>query len=212
MTIPLHEIDFCVVDTETTGGSPAFNRVIDVAVFHFRGGTIIEKFETLINPGRSIPAWITNLTGINDDMVRNAPTFAEIAGPLLNFLSRGIFTAHNAPFDYGFIQHEYARLGQIFARPQLCTVRLARKLYPDLPSRSLGVLCEHLLIDIWDRHRASGDAEATVYVLKDMLRKVARDHAVSMWGELELFLKPQPRKRKATTPISSEGLSAGPSA
>jgi DNA polymerase-3 subunit epsilon len=184
---PLTEIDFCVIDTETTGGHASFDRVIDLAVFRMKGGEIQEKYQTLINPCRPIPSWITALTGIDDDMVKNAPTFSEIAEDALTFLSRGVFTAHNAPFDYGFVQREFERHGVFFSGPHLCTLRLARQLLPELPSRSLGYLCEHLLIDIWDRHRAHGDAEATAYVLKNFLRDLERQHNVRTWGDLEAF-------------------------
>ena len=159
---PLAEIDFCVIDTETTGGRAEENRVIDVAVFHVRDGIILDRFETLLNPGVPIPDWITTLTGIDDGMVRNAPTFGEIAPTLRAFLGRGVFVAHNAPFDYAFIRNEFLRLGESWDAPRLCTVRVARHLFPELPSRSLGNLCDHLMIEIDGRHRAAGDAEATV--------------------------------------------------
>jgi DNA polymerase-3 subunit epsilon len=184
---PLAELSFCVIDTETTGGHAAFDRVIDVAIFRLKNGEIQEKFQSLINPGRPIPPWITALTGIDDDMVKKAPTFAEIAGEVDAFLGRGVFTAHNAMFDYGFVQRELERHGRLLAGPQVCTLKLARQLLPELPSRSLGYLCEHLLIDIWDRHRAHGDAEATAYVLKNFLRDLDRAHNIRTWGELEAF-------------------------
>jgi DNA polymerase-3 subunit epsilon len=162
--------------------------VIDVAVFRFKGGEIMGKFQSLINPGRPIPQWITAFTGIDDDMVKNAPSFSEIAEPLYEFLSNGIFTAHNAGFDYGFLQSEFIRAGRPLVRPQCCTLRLARRLMPELPSRSLGNLCESLLIDIWDRHRAHGDAEATVYVLKEFLRQLESHHGITTWPDLQAFL------------------------
>ncbi len=184
---PLSEIDFCVIDTETTGGHASFDRVIDLAVFHFKGGEIQDKYQTLINPGRPIPPWITGLTGIDDSMVERAPLFADIASDVFRFLSRGVFTAHNAMFDFGFVRSELERHEFFLTQPQICTLRLARQLFPELPSRSLGFLCEHLLIDIWDRHRAHGDAEATTYVLKNFLRDLDRHHNVKTWGELEAF-------------------------
>lgn len=184
---PLNEIDFCVIDTETTGGHADFDRVIDLAVFRLKGGEIQEKYQTLINPGRPIPPWITALTGIDDDAVRNAPPFAEVADEALAIISKGVFAAHNAMFDYGFVQREFIRHGIFFESPQVCTLKLARQLLPELPSRSLGFLCEHLLIDIWDRHRAHGDAEATAYVLKNFLRDLERHHNVRTWGELQAF-------------------------
>lgn len=185
----LDEMDFCVIDTETTGGKAEDNRIIDVAVMRVRDGIILEKFQTLVNPRRPIPAWITMLTGIDDDMVRGAPTFDEIAGPLRIVLEKGVFAAHNAAFDYGFVRCEYDRLGQSFDRPSLCTLRMARLLCPELPSKSLGVLCEHLLIDVWDRHRAHGDAEATAYVLKGFLNALRTDHGIATWDDLQCFLE-----------------------
>lgn len=184
----LSELEFCVIDTETTGGNPAYNRIIDVAVLRFKGGEIVETFQSLVNPGRPVPPWITQLTGIDDRMVADAPTFDQVADPLHAILSRGVFTAHNANFDFGFVREEFARLFIPFERPQVCTLKLARLLYADLPSRSLGTLCENLFIDIWDRHRAYGDAEATVYVLKEILRKAEREHGVSTWDDLEGLL------------------------
>jgi DNA polymerase-3 subunit epsilon len=193
------EIDFCVVDTETTGGKAEHNRIIEVAVFHVRDGIILDKFHTLINPGIKIPTWITALTGIDDSMVKNAPSFQEISSSLLKFLNRGVFVAHNAAFDFPFVQHEFARLGESFVQPTLCTLKLARRMYPELPSRSLGPLCEHLLIEIFDRHRAAGDAEATVYVLKHFLKKIQKDHGIEHWDALEKWLRTTKSKRKSKT-------------
>lgn len=184
---PLDDVSFCVLDTETTGGHAGLDRVIDVAVFRMKSGRVEDKFQSLINPGRPIPEWITHLTGIDDGMVKNAPSFEEIGPSLHEFLSQGIFTAHNAAFDYGFIQREFERLGRPYNSPQICTVRLARQLMPELPSRSLGNLCSELLIDISDRHRAHGDAEATAFVLKSFLSDLNRHHNIQTWGDLQAF-------------------------
>lgn len=191
--------DYCVVDTETTGGMADVNRVIDVAAFHVRDGIIMGKFQTLLNPGRPIPPWITQLTGINDDMVKDAPRFDQVAPALRSFLDRGVFVAHNVNFDYRFVQCEYGRLGETWERPKLCTVRMARKLFPELPSRSLGNLCEHLLIDITDRHRAAGDAEATIYVLKHMLKRFTAEHNLETLEHLERHLKARRKKKPQLT-------------
>jgi len=196
------ETDFCVVDTETTGGNAAFNRIIDIAAFHVRDGIVLGKFQSLLNPGRPIPEWITALTGIDDAMVKNAPTFPEIANDLRRFLDKGVFAAHNAGFDYGFIKWEFNRVGHLWERPKVCTLRMARKLYPELPSRSLGNLCDHFLIDIYDRHRAAGDAEATIYLLKHMLKEFQRHHNVETLESLETFLKVRRKKSvKAVTTV-----------
>ncbi len=189
------QLDYVVVDTETTGGSAPHNRIIDIAAYHVSDGIILGKYQTLINPGRPIPPWITALTGIDDDMVKHAPRFGDIAAELRNFLNKGVFVAHNAAFDYRFIQCEFARLEQEWERSKLCTVRLARKLYPELPSRSLGNLCAYLMIDITDRHRAAGDAEATVYVLKHLLKKLAMEHQLETFGHVEKFLKATKKKK-----------------
>jgi DNA polymerase-3 subunit epsilon len=188
------DVDFCVVDTETTGGRAELHRVIEVAAFHVRDGIVMDRFTSLINPGRAVPLWISVFTGITDEMVKDAPTFPEIAAPLRRFLERGVFVAHNAPFDYKFLRVEFERLGENWQRPKLCTVRMARKLYPELPSRSLGPLCEHLMIDIYDRHRAAGDAEATVYVLKHLLKKIHADHGVCSLDGIESFLRVRRRR------------------
>jgi DNA polymerase III subunit epsilon len=188
----LAEIPFCVVDTETTGGRAELHRVSDVAVFVVQDGIILDRFQTLLNPGRPIPEWITMLTGIDDSMVKNAPTFADIAPVLRDKLAKGVFVAHNVGFDRRFLQEEFARLGDEWRSEDLCTLRLARHLFPELPSRSLGFLCEHLLVDIYDRHRAAGDAEATVYVLKEMLRQLREKHAIQTWSDLQLFEKVGP--------------------
>lgn len=192
MNQPLADIDFCVIDTETTGGRAEDCRVIEVAVFHYRDGIILDKFQTLLHPGGRIPGWITAITGIDDSMVEEAPRFAEIAPKLREFLSRGVFVAHNAPFDYAFIQAEFARLGEEWTAPRLCTVKVARHLFPELPSRSLGNLCEHLLIEIFGRHRAAGDAEATVYVLKHCLKMMKAKFGVATWADLTSCLASGP--------------------
>ncbi len=183
----LSEVDFCVVDTETTGGRAASNRIIDIAVVRYRDGIIYERFHTLVNPGHPIPSWITMLTGINDEMVRHAPRFEDIAPMVKGILGRGVFTAHNAPFDHGFLRHEFLRTGEEFAGPTVCTVKLARRLLPELPSRSLGPLCQYLLIEIENRHRALGDAEATVYVLKNLLQKLQREHGIDTWADFQTY-------------------------
>lgn len=207
----LGEIDFLVVDTETTGGSATANRVIDVAVFHVRDGIILDRFHSLVNPGRPIPGWITMLTGIDDAMVKDAPRFEDIAGPLAALLGRGVFAAHNAGFDFNFLKCEFERAGRRWDAEALCTVRLARHLLPDLPSRSLGALCDHLLIDIENRHRAHGDAEATVYVLKHLLQLARREHRIEHWEDLQAFLQTGPLDLPAgISPSFVHALPEGP--
>lgn len=204
----ISSLDFCVIDTETTGGKADENKIIDIAVVRYRDGIILERFHTLLNPGRPIPSWITMLTGIDDQMVAGAPRFSDIVPELTAILNKGVFTAHNVPFDYGFVRQEYLRLGLELERPRVCTLKMARRLLPFLRSKSLGAVCEHLLIEIYDRHRALGDAEATVYVLKYLLKKLEQEHGVLTSRDLEAYLS------VPTTPTSSKApgpkLSASP--
>jgi DNA polymerase III epsilon subunit family exonuclease len=170
---PLRERAWAVVDVETTGGSPARgDRVIDVAVVHVTGGQITESYESLVNPCRPIPPWIQGFTGITDAMVAGAPPFEGIADPLLERLEGRVFVAHNARFDWGFLQSEF--LASSGAPPdveQLCTVKLGRRLLPELKSHGLDAITRHMGIRIHDRHRAMGDALATARLLIQLLEE-----------------------------------------
>lgn len=152
---------YAIVDIETTGGYGKRHRITEVAAILHDGENILDSYQTLINPECDIPGYITGLTGIDQQMVANAPVFEEIAEELFDFLSGKIFVAHNVNFDYQFIKSEFERLGMKFELPKLCTVRLSRKIFPGLRSYSLGSICEHKSISIKARHRAFGDAEAT---------------------------------------------------
>ena len=158
---------YTIIDVETTGQS---NRITEISIFKYNGNEIIDEFTSLVNPQTFIPDYITSLTGIDNDMVANAPTFKTIAQDVLNITNNSIFVAHNVNFDYNVIRNEFKLLDLDFNRKKLCTVRLARKLFPGFPSYSLGKLCKSLNINLTDRHRAKGDAKATV-VLFDMLLK-----------------------------------------
>jgi DNA polymerase-3 subunit epsilon len=160
---------YAVVDIETTGGNPERDKITEVAIFVHDGTRVVDEFSTLINPERSIPYYITQMTGISDEMVADAPKFYEVARRIVEITEGKVFVAHNAPFDYRFIQAEFKRLGYSYTRETLCTVRLSRKLMPGKPSYSLGNLCGSLGIDIAGRHRAPGDALATVKLLELLL-------------------------------------------
>lgn len=157
---------YVVLDVETTGGKAGTDRVIEIGAVKVQAGEVLDTFSTLLNPGRYIPSFITRLTGINSAMVADAPTFADIADKLAEFLQGAVFVAHNAKFDYGFIRAEFARLEQPFDMPQLCTVVNMRRYYPGLQSYSLGKLCEEFDINLNNHHRALADATATVELLK----------------------------------------------
>lgn len=196
----LHTLPFVVVDVETTGGQPwGVDRVTEVAAVHVDGAATSLAFHSLINPQRPIPWHITRLTGIDDAMVRSAPTFADIAGELAAHLVGRVFVAHNARFDFGFLDAEFSRVAPTplgtLVHGQLCTVRLARRLLAHLPRRNLDAVSAHYGVTISDRHRASGDALATAEVLRGLLRD-ASHQGVHTWGDLEEMLSRRTAKAK----------------
>ncbi|MFN5548059.1 MAG: exonuclease domain-containing protein [Bacteroidota bacterium] len=162
---------YAIVDIETTGGYADNHRITEIAIYHYDGYRITEKFRTLLNPGRSVPQFITGLTGITSKMVSEAPEFSEMAEEILSHLKDRVFVAHNAHFDYSFVKKEFESVGYNFQSKKLCTVRLARKIIPGLESYSLGRLAESLGIRIPDRHRAGGDAHATAKIFEILLKR-----------------------------------------
>src|SRR2546423_1928957 len=160
---------YAIVDIETTGGYAAANGIIEISIQIFDGQEIIEQFETLVNPGQNIPRYIQAFTSITNEMVQDAPRFEEVAEKVHTYLQGNIFVAHNVNFDYSFIKNHLEFYGYTFNAKKLCTIRLARQIFPGLPSYSLGNLCHSLEIDINNRHRAGGDAEATVTLFKKLL-------------------------------------------
>ena len=167
---------YAIVDIETTGGYASANGITEIAVYIHNGKKVIKHFETLINPQQPIPRYIVSLTGINDEMLKDAPLFEEIAPTLFSLLSDNIFIAHNVNFDFSFVKHQLKLAGFDLATPKLCTVRLARKVFPALPSYSLGNLCRSLNIKVDGRHRAGGDAKATVQLFELCLANNGQEH------------------------------------
>ncbi|MBE8721308.1 exonuclease domain-containing protein [Sphingobacterium pedocola] len=164
-------MEYAIVDIETTGSYAGGNGITEIAILVHNGQHVIEKFQTLVNPYQPIPYHIQVLTGISDEMVENAPSFHEIAPRILELLEKRIFVAHNVNFDYSFIFQGLKLAGFNWKAPKLCTVRLARKIIPNLASYSLGKLCQNLGITIQDRHRALGDAQATVILFEKLLQE-----------------------------------------
>lgn len=162
---------FAIIDIEATGGNPKKDRITEVAIFIHNGKRVIEQYCTLINPETYISPFITALTGITNEMVAEAPTFAEVADKIQELTAGKVFVAHNVRFDYSFINNEFKRIGQRYLRKQLCTVRLSRKLIPGLTSYSLGRLCQQVGIPVEHRHRAFGDAAATAELFDLMLKQ-----------------------------------------
>jgi DNA polymerase-3 subunit epsilon len=163
---------YSIIDIETTGGNRDGHKITEIAIINVDGDQVVEEFSTLINPERSIPYPITRLTGISDDMVVNAPKFYEVAKKIVQMTEGRIFVAHNVFFDFNFIKSEFAELGFQFKREKLCTVRLARKHIPGHASYSLGKICNDLGIVIDGRHRAMGDAKATVILFQMIQNKI----------------------------------------
>lgn len=157
--------DYVVVDVETTGGRAQQDRITEIGAVRVRGGQIVDQWTSLINPQRRIPSRIVQLTGITNQMVASAPTFADIADDFRDFVGDAVFVAHHVTFDYGFIRAEFARLSEMFRYPTLCTVVGTRKYFPGLPSYSLGNLTRHFGIELSDHHRALPDARATAQLL-----------------------------------------------
>lgn len=169
---------YTIIDIETTGNGIKGNKITEISIFKFDGEQIVDEFTSLVNPLSPIPYFITGLTGIDNQMVQNAPVFSEIANAILEITKDSIFVAHSVNFDYGVIKEEFRRINLDFTRKKLCTVRLSRKLIPGLQSYSLGKLCSAVQIPLVDRHRARGDAHATVLLFQKLLNAPEADSII----------------------------------
>ncbi|WP_289665467.1 exonuclease domain-containing protein [Flavobacterium panacagri] len=174
--------EYAIVDIETTGGNASGSRITEIAIIIHDGKNVLDRYETLVNPEQDIPPSIFGLTGINNEMVVNAPIFDDISEKVLEMLTDRIFVAHNVNFDYSFVHHQLEQAGFKWSAKKLCTVRAARKIKPGLGSYSLGNLCNSLNISLENRHRAGGDADATALLFSLLLEW---DDA----GEIEKMIK-----------------------
>lgn len=200
--IPLDEAEFSVIDVETTGLTPRYNGVIEIGIVKVKGLKITDKYSTLINPGRPVPFYITQFTGITDDDIFNAPFFEDVSEEITDFISDSVITAHNLSFDRSFINKEYMLIGKEKpANPQLCTLKLSKRLYPELKSRSLGSLSFYLKVKLLNAHRALPDAEATAQILIRMLKNLQRNNEVKTLSEL-LSLQVIPSQQETRIKIS----------
>jgi DNA polymerase-3 subunit epsilon len=197
----LNGLSYVVVDTETTGGASWLgDRITEIAAVVVRGGEIIEVFETLVNPRRSIPPFVTRLTNITWDMVKDAPTFDRVAPDVMRVLEGNVFVAHNAAFDWRFITNELSRsTGRQLNGRRLCTVKIARKVLPQLQRRSLDHVARYYGVEIQNRHRAAGDAIATAKCLIRMMSDL-QDRGCATWSELQTLLRTPPGRRKKRRP------------
>ncbi len=162
---------YAILDIETTGGQFNEEGITEIAIYKFDGHEVIDQFISLVNPEKPIQPFVVKLTGINNAMLRSAPKFYEVAKRIIEITEGCILVAHNTSFDYRILRTEFSRLGYDFVKPTLCTVELSKKLIPGQLSYSLGKLVRALGIPMSDRHRASGDALATVKLFKMLLAK-----------------------------------------
>lgn len=171
----LSQTDFVVFDLETTGAKVPPCRVTEIGAYKVSGGRIVDEFQTLINPLMPIPTFISELTGISDAMVQNAPRFQDVADELLGFIGDSVLVAHNAPFDMRFINHEIGKVfdGYRLGNSHLCTVQLSRKLLPNIENHRLHTVADYYSIEIVNRHRAGDDALATAKIFVHFLPMLA---------------------------------------
>ncbi len=177
---------YTIIDIETTGGQYNEEGITEIAIYKFDGHEVVDQFISLVNPEKPIQPFVVKLTGINSAMLRSAPKFYEVAKRIIEITEGTIVVAHNASFDYRILQMEFRRLGFDFKKPTLCTVELAKKIIPDLPSYSLGKLVRSLGIPMADRHRASGDAMATVKLFKMLMAKDSTKEIVKSFIKTEI--------------------------
>jgi DNA polymerase-3 subunit epsilon len=162
---------YAILDIETTGGQFNEEGITEIAIYKYDGYEIVDQFISLVNPEKPIQPFVVKLTGINNAMLRSAPKFYEVAKRIIEITDNCILVAHNTSFDYRILRTEFNRLGYDFVKPTLCTVELSKKLIPEQTSYSLGKLVRALGIPMSDRHRASGDALATVKLFQLLLAK-----------------------------------------
>ena len=197
---PLTDVPFAVVDVETTGrGSWLGHRIIEIAIVEVRAGSIVDEYETLVNPGQRIPPGIVALTGITTEMLEQAPYFDHVADEIDRRIDGRVFVAHNATFDWSFVSSELlGAVGDAPAVPRLCTVRMCRRLVPELRHRNLDVVSRHFGVEIHARHRAYGDALATARILIRLLDE-ASGRGIEDLSTLQWYLKRR-RQRKRFDP------------
>ncbi len=188
LQLPIEEAPFCIIDVETTGLSPARNGIIEIAmvkVFNFK---IVDQYNSFVNPGKEIPYFITQLTGITNDDVFNAPFFGDIVDEVTDFVSDEIIAGHNFSFDLGFLRKEYRYCGRDFlTNLNFCTLKIARRLYPFLRSKSLGTVVNHLRLNNSSSHRALGDAEVTARAFIKMAKELKNNYQIKTVNDLINF-------------------------
>ncbi len=186
--LAVDEANFCVVDVETTGLSPRFNGIIEIGLVKVSGLKIVDRFHSYVNPGKDIPYFITQLTGITNEDVYEAPFFEDIADEVIEFIGDNILSAHNFSFDNSFLKKEFRYCGKEPAENlNLCTLKLSRRLFPMLRSKSLGVVCNHLNLKNTKAHSAIGDAEVTAKLLIKLIKELKTKHDIHQVDQLLNF-------------------------
>jgi len=191
------------VDLETTGTSPKHHRVIEVGILRVEAGKVVAEYRQLVNPGEPVPPFITSLTGISSAMLVDAPTFDEVALEVAELLEGGLFIAHSARFDYGFLNEEFRRLKIAFSYPYLCTAKLSRSLFPQYRRHNLDSIIERFDLDAGDRHRALDDAR----VLWQLLQVADKKLGTQMLHE---HMQEQVRVRRLPMYVKEEMITALP--
>lgn len=183
--IPQHRHQPLVfLDIETTGGSPADSRITEIGALRVEDGQVVATYSQLLNPEQPVPWFITKLTGITDEMLWEAPTFAAVADELESFLSGAVFVAHNVGFDYSFIKAEYGRRGGRFDTDRFCTAQLSRRLYPDQARHNLDTVIQAHGIEVANRHRALDDATA----LHEFYKSALDRHGLKVFAEINRIM------------------------
>lgn len=185
---------YVVVDLETTGLSKHYHKITEIAAARVKDGKITKEFQTLINPGVKIPSFITKLTGIDNELVKDAPSIREIMPAVVKFFGKNVFVAHNATFDFGFIDYNAAYYyNRRIGNEKLCTKKLANRLLPNLKSKKLSCLCDHFGITNIQAHRAMADVHATVDVFNNFL-DMLKENDITKIEDIQKFEK-TPKKR-----------------
>ncbi|TAF49777.1 MAG: DNA polymerase III subunit epsilon, partial [Sphingobacteriia bacterium] len=193
---------FAIVDIETTGGFPQQHGITEIAIVVYNGKTIEERYETLVNPHQAIPPFVAQMTGISQAMVAQAPDFADVAPKIFSLLSGAVFVAHNVNFDYSFVKYNLQAAGFQWSAPKLCTIRLSRKVFPGFKKYGLGHLSRELGIQIKNRHRAGGDADATTQILDLVIQNNGQRLVEEMLAkENREYLLPPNLPAKALDPL-----------
>jgi DNA polymerase-3 subunit alpha (Gram-positive type) len=205
----LSELDFVVVDIEATGAKMPPNRIIELGAYRVRAGSIVDSFVTLVNPEFAIPRFVVSLTGITNEMVQDAPLFADVVPRWLEFVKDAVLIAHNAPFDTNFLNHEIARVypGHRMLNPHLCTVTLSRRALPGLANYRLETVADYFSIPITARHRAGSDALATAKLFIRILERL-EEYGVRDLAAARAFESPETDAKQLELPETMQSDSA----